>query len=39
MFESVQQLLAEHDELQAQLADPELHSDPVRSNKFNRRYA
>ena len=39
MFESVQQLLAEHDELQGQLADPELHSDPVRSKKVNRRYA
>ncbi len=31
MFESVQSLLAEHDELQGQLADPDLHSDPVRS--------
>lgn len=39
MFESVQQLLAEHDELQGQLADPELHSDPVKSKKVNRRYA
>ena len=39
MFESVQQLLAEHDELQGQLADPELHSDPARSKKVNRRYA
>lgn len=39
MFESVQQLLAEHDELQGQLADPDLHSDPVRSRKVNRRYA
>ena len=39
MFESVQTLLAEHDELQSQLADPELHSDPVRSKKVNRRYA
>ncbi len=39
MFESVQTLLAEHDELQAQLADPELHSDPARSKKVNRRYA
>jgi peptide chain release factor 1 len=39
MFESVQSLLAEHDELQAQLADPELHSDPARSKKVNRRYA
>lgn len=39
MFESVQSLLTEHDELQNQLADPELHSDPVRSKKVNRRYA
>ena len=39
MFESVQQLLAEHDELQSQLADPELHGDPVRARKVNRRYA
>ncbi|MEP6477779.1 MAG: peptide chain release factor 1 [Rhodoglobus sp.] len=39
MFESVQSLLAEHDELQEQLADPDLHSDPVRSKKVNRRYA
>jgi len=39
MFESVQQLLTEHDELQVQLSDPELHSDPVRSKKVNRRYA
>lgn len=39
MFESVQSLLAEHEELQGQLADPELHSDPARSKKVNRRYA
>ncbi|MFP7832905.1 peptide chain release factor 1 [Marisediminicola sp. LYQ134] len=39
MFESVQTLLTEHDELQEQLADPALHSDPVRSKKVNRRYA
>jgi peptide chain release factor 1 len=39
VFESVQSLLAEHDELQGQLADPELHSDPARSKKVNRRYA
>ena len=39
MFESVQTLLAEHDELQGQLADPELHSDPARSKRVNRRYA
>ncbi|QYH36559.1 peptide chain release factor 1 [Salinibacterium sp. M195] len=39
MFESVQSLLTEHKELEGQLADPELHSDPVRSKKVNRRYA
>ena len=39
MFESVQSLLAEHDGLQSQLADPELHSDPAKSKKVNRRYA
>ena len=39
MFESVNSLIAEHDGLQEQLADPELHSDPVRSKKVNRRYA
>ncbi|MGV8969489.1 MAG: peptide chain release factor 1 [Microbacteriaceae bacterium] len=39
MFESVQTLLEEHDALQEQLADPELHSDPARSKKVNRRYA
>ncbi len=39
MFDSVQPLLAEHDELQLQLADPGLHSDPARSKRVNRRYA
>ena len=39
MFESVETLLTEHDELQEQLADPALHSDPARSKKVNRRYA
>ena len=39
MFESVLTLLAEHDDLQSQLADPELHANPVRSKKVNRRYA
>src|SRR4051812_16621046 len=39
MFESVQSLIAEHDALQEQLADPELHSDPARSKRVNRRYA
>lgn len=39
MFESVQALLTEHDELQDQLADPALHSDAARSKRVNRRYA
>ncbi|WGD36622.1 peptide chain release factor 1 [Lysinibacter sp. HNR] len=39
MFESVHTLLAEHEDLQQQLADPALHSDPVRAKKVNRRYA
>jgi peptide chain release factor 1 len=39
MFESVQNLIDEHDALQEQLADPELHSDPAKSKKVNRRYA
>ena len=39
MFESVSSLLAEHEDLQNQLADPELHSDPARSKRVNRRYA
>ena len=39
MFESVKTLLLEHEELQEQLADPELHSNPARSKKVNRRYA
>jgi peptide chain release factor 1 len=39
VFESVKTLLAEHEELQEQLADPELHSNPAKSKKVNRRYA
>ena len=39
MFESVQALLAEHDELQRELSDPALHSDAARAKKVNRRYA
>jgi peptide chain release factor 1 len=39
LFESVQSLLDEHESLQDQLADPELHSNPARSKKVNRRYA
>ncbi|MWB99301.1 peptide chain release factor 1 [Agromyces seonyuensis] len=39
MFETVQALIAEHGELQEQLADPALHADPARAKKVNRRYA
>lgn len=39
MFESVKGLLAEHEDLQEQLADPALHSDAARAKKVNRRYA
>ncbi|MFD2758514.1 peptide chain release factor 1 [Gulosibacter faecalis] len=37
--ESLANLRAEHAELQEQLADPELHSNPARAKKVNRRYA
>ncbi|MGV3714012.1 peptide chain release factor 1 [Pseudolysinimonas sp.] len=39
MFESVQGLLAEHEELQQLLADPAIHADAARAKKVNRRYA
>jgi peptide chain release factor 1 len=39
MFESVKVLLDEHEQLQQQLADPALHSNPARAKKVNRRYA
>jgi len=39
MFENVQPLIAEHESLQQELADPALHGDPVRSKRVNRRYA
>ena len=39
LFESVKTLLVEHANLQEQLADPELHSNPAKSKKVNRRYA
>jgi peptide chain release factor 1 len=35
----VKTLLVEHADLQEQLADPELHSNPAKSKKVNRRYA
>ena len=39
MFESVATLLAEHEELQQQLADPAIHADAGRAKRINRRYA
>lgn len=39
MFEQVQGLIEEHEQLQEQLADPELHADAARAKKVNRRYA
>ena len=39
MFDSIQTLLDEHEQLQEQLADPALHADPARAKKVNRRYA
>jgi len=39
VFESVKTLRLEHTDLQEQLADPELHSNPAKSKKVNRRYA
>ncbi|KAB1650543.1 peptide chain release factor 1 [Pseudoclavibacter endophyticus] len=39
MLDSVDQLRAEHNDLQTQLADPELHSNAARARKVNRRYA
>ncbi|WP_405217174.1 peptide chain release factor 1 [Agrococcus sp. Ld7] len=39
MFESVSGLLAEHADLEQQLADPALHADAVRARRVNRRYA
>ncbi|WP_153396057.1 peptide chain release factor 1 [Ornithinicoccus halotolerans] len=39
MLESVQLLLAEFADLERQLADPEVHGDPVRLRRLNKRYA
>lgn len=39
MFESVQALIAEHGELQTQLADPAVHADAAAMKRINRRYA
>jgi peptide chain release factor 1 len=39
VFDAVEGLLAEHAEIERQLADPELHADPSRSRRLGRRYA
>ncbi|WP_136089791.1 peptide chain release factor 1 [Auritidibacter ignavus] len=39
MFESVQHLLEEHQEVTEALADPDVHSDPGKSRKLGRRFA
>ena len=39
MFESVETLVAEYADLEAQLADPAVHTDQSRSRKLGRRYA
>ncbi|GAA2082876.1 peptide chain release factor 1 [Pseudolysinimonas kribbensis] len=39
MFESVQSLLAELEQLQEQLSDPAIHADAGRAKRVNRRYA
>ena len=39
MFEQVEQLIAEHGELETALADPSVHSDQARARTLGRRYA
>jgi peptide chain release factor 1 len=39
MLDSVQALLAEHQQLQTQLSDAAVHANPVLAKKLNRRYA
>ncbi|MCR4514773.1 peptide chain release factor 1 [Aeromicrobium sp. 50.2.37] len=39
MFEAVEGLVAEHAELERQMADPALHSDAGRAKRVGRRYA
>jgi len=39
MFPSIEGLIAEHAQLQIDLAESSLHTDPVRAKKLNRRYA
>ncbi len=39
MFEAVEGLIAEHEELEPRLADPAIHSDPALSKRLNQRYS
>lgn len=39
MFESVEKLLAEHEELQTKLSDPDVHANAALAKKLNRRFA
>ncbi len=39
MFEAVDQLVAEHAELEQRMADPAVHSDPAVAKKVGQRYA
>jgi len=39
MFEAIEELLAEHAELEQRLADPAVHADPAVARKLGRRYA
>ncbi|KWW99508.1 peptide chain release factor 1 [Carbonactinospora thermoautotrophica] len=39
MFETIDELLAEHAELERKLADPAVHADPAQARKLGRRYA
>jgi peptide chain release factor 1 len=39
VFEAVESLIAEHEQLEHTLADPSLHSDQARARKVNQRYA
>ena len=39
MFEAVEQLVAEHAELEQRMADPALHADPVQAKRVGQRYA
>ncbi|MCW2779994.1 MAG: prfA [Marmoricola sp.] len=39
MFEAVDQLVAEHAELETRLADPSIHSDQSLARRLNQRYA